>query len=498
VVAQHARLGKKSRLVTVVAGIAALVGGLLPALSSLNQAAAAGSSVRSDFDGDGYADLAVGVPAGAANRQAAAGYVHVVWGGPSGLGTAGSVRINQATPGVPDSAEANDRFGAAVATADVNGDGYTDLIASAPEESLSATATDAHGVITVVFGSPSGFSGGITLARGASASSHAGRKLAVSDYDGDGDKDLAFSASGDQGQTVWLRPGPLTATAAAVPIRALPAGGRVHDLDAGNYNGLDGQELAITWTATNDMGTDILRWTGGQPVTYWRTHNRSTSLASVDLWQDGIDELVLGEARNDPTEATSYCRDDPSGVVRTLYGQYSHSDDGQLHDAFGVVYSCMTQDEPGVPGVGEPGDRFGFAVAAGRMNLDDFPELAVGASEEAIGSLARAGTVTVITGSGHGPDGQDGAYAYHQNTQGFPGSAEAGDRFGAALAVDDYNGDGRGDLAIGVPGENSRSGGVWYVPGPQRRYPSGVRALTPATLGLPSPTSALAYGAVLG
>ena len=35
----------------------------------------------------------------------------------------------------------------------------------------------------------------------------------------------------------------------------------------------------------------------------------------------------------------------------------------------------------------------------------------------------------------------------------MPGSPEAGDLFGASLAAGDFNGDGRDDLAIGVPGE---------------------------------------------
>ncbi|MGW3909062.1 FG-GAP repeat protein [Streptomyces sp. NPDC005056] len=76
----------------------------------------------------------------------------------------------------------------------------------------------------------------------------------------------------------------------------------------------------------------------------------------------------------------------------------------------------------------------------------------------------------------------------------MPGVAEAGDAFGAAVATGDYNHDGRADVAVGSPGENAGSGGVWLLP---RASVSGSSAFTPAKLGLPSPSSALAYGRYL-
>jgi hypothetical protein len=75
-----------------------------------------------------------------------------------------------------------------------------------------------------------------------------------------------------------------------------------------------------------------------------------------------------------------------------------------------------------------------------------------------------------------------------------PGVAETSDAFGAALATGDYDHDGRADLAVGSPGENAGSGGVWLLP---RAGADGASAFTPAELRLPSPTSALAYGRYL-
>ncbi|MFJ1971323.1 FG-GAP repeat protein [Streptomyces sp. NPDC087903] len=41
------------------------------------------------------------------------------------------------------------------------------------------------------------------------------------------------------------------------------------------------------------------------------------------------------------------------------------------------------------------------------------------------------------------------------------GPAEGRDAFGMALHLGDANGDGRADLAVGAPGENTNSGSVW-------------------------------------
>ena len=46
-------------------------------------ASAAPSKIRADYNGDGFADLAVGVPGATVNGKAKAGYVNVVWGGAS-------------------------------------------------------------------------------------------------------------------------------------------------------------------------------------------------------------------------------------------------------------------------------------------------------------------------------------------------------------------------------------------------------------------------------
>ncbi|HRQ64892.1 MAG TPA: hypothetical protein PKZ76_08515 [Xanthomonadaceae bacterium] len=52
---------------------------------------------------------------------------------------------------------------------------------------------------------------------------------------------------------------------------------------------------------------------------------------------------------------------------------------------------------------------------------------------------------------------------WHQNVTGISDSAEVDDGFGTALAVGDFNGDGRDDLAIGVPFEDRTAFGTDYI-----------------------------------
>ena len=80
------------------------------------------SLAAADFDGDGYADLAIGVPGKAVGGTALAGIVEVLRGGPDGLSAAGSVALDRSMTGA-----ASDRtaiwFGFAIAAGDVDGDG---------------------------------------------------------------------------------------------------------------------------------------------------------------------------------------------------------------------------------------------------------------------------------------------------------------------------------------------------------------------------------------
>ena len=462
---------------TAVLAVSGLTGG---------SASAAPSGLKGDFNGDGYADLAVGVPKATVGGKAKAGYVTVLWGGANGPTT--STVVSQSTAGVPGTPEAGDEFGGSLVADDVNADGYADLVVAAPHESLSTTPTDRHGTVSVLLGSASGFGTGFTAARGASEFASLGAVLTTGDYDHDGDRDLAYSAGNGEGSSLLWQPGPVGPDANTAPRRVTGWDfGGATAVATGDFDGNGTDDLAVTYAAMEQRGTSVHTWEQGAPVRAWSTPDHAASLAVADFWRDGADDLVLGGVHANPETEERYCPETAGGTVRTLYGQPELG--------LGAVYDCLTQDSPGIPGTAEAEDDFGAAVAAGDANGDGYPELAIGTGSEAIGSRAAAGSVTVLIGSGHGADGSSGGYAFHQDTTGIPGTAEAGDRFGAAVALTDCNGDGRAELAAGSPGENSSTGGVWHVPSPVSATPSGARALSPNGLGL---TGAVAYGGILG
>ncbi|MGW2742447.1 FG-GAP and VCBS repeat-containing protein [Streptomyces sp. NPDC001450] len=480
---------------------ATLLGVTAPTAAQATDAAAP----QGDFNGDGYPDLAVGVPSGQVGDKAKAGYVNVVWGGPDGPGKYGSVRISQATSGVPGTPEAGDLFGSAVTAADVDGDRYADLVVGASSESLSADKTAEHGTVTVLRGSASGFTnGGYTVAQGASGLSRIGAVIAAGDVTGDGRTDLVLSRSGEEHGGAVLRPGPLTADSPDTlsgEIAGADFGG-VSALTTGDFDGDGDDDLAVSIKATESRFVRIYRWQDGAPVQLWSTTASAASLAAADFDADGTDDLALGSCYPNYEADAPDCADYSTGRAEVFKGGLVKVAYGSKSDGFGARTQEIQQDTPGIAGTAEPEDRLGAALAAGDIDGDGYADLAIGDAYEAVGSQQNAGTVVLVHGTATGllsSGGTATSVGFTQNSSGVPGTAETSDRFGASVRLQDYDADGYADLATGAPGENSAQGGVWLLPGTaQGTTATGSRALTPKSLGLPSSTSALEYGLVIG
>jgi hypothetical protein len=109
----------------------------------------AGALALADMTGDGRPDVIEGVP-DAVDSGKVAGGVRIRRGtarGPSRR----SIMLTQNGPHIPGNAQNHDEFGSALAAADLDRDGFTDLLVGAPGEDLAA------GRLTVVRGAPSGY-----------------------------------------------------------------------------------------------------------------------------------------------------------------------------------------------------------------------------------------------------------------------------------------------------------------------------------------------------
>ncbi|MGQ4347509.1 hypothetical protein [Streptomyces sp. SAS_275] len=141
------------RVSLATAVVVTLTGGFLSATEG--PAGAAPASQADDFNGDGYRDLAVGMPEKTVNGHKRAGAVVVTFGSSTGL-TSKHVVVTQDSTGVPGAAETEDLFGTDLSNGDLDRDGYADLLVTSEREKVGDLSE--RGSVTVLWGGSTGFS----------------------------------------------------------------------------------------------------------------------------------------------------------------------------------------------------------------------------------------------------------------------------------------------------------------------------------------------------
>ncbi|WP_043675746.1 FG-GAP-like repeat-containing protein [Streptomyces xylophagus] len=455
------------RAAAVVA--AALVGGtLLPAAPAL----AVHGAVPGDFNGDGYRDAVLPAPGATVAGKEMAGAVVVLYGSSSGLSATRRKTITQNTPGVPSSSEAWDQFGASTATADLNRDGYADLVVSAPYED-TADGKDA-GLVTVLWGSRNGLTTATDLPSPVrTASEEFGLDLAAVSTGG-GPKEEVLVGALDASATFR---GPFSRTGTYGGRGSLQGIPSVASVALGDFNGNAVPDEALTTVGMSGLsGGEVYVY---PPYSSPLQQGNGLISAAGDVNGDGYADLVVG----DPFEP------EVAGVDGALGGRvlvYYGSANGIAADTKPVQ---LTQNTAGVPGGSEKGDAFGGALAVADLNRDGLADIVVGAPFEGVAGQNQAGEVTVIPGRHTGALGA-GAYSFSQFTAGVPGGNEFGDLFGTTVSVGDINNDGKPELFVSAAQENIGTGAVWVFPGGANGpVAKGSRVFTAASVNLTQRTN---------
>lgn len=467
---------RRGRRAAATATAAALTGGLLTLTATTATAAppAATQPDDADFNGDGAADLATSASGATVGGKDSAGQVVVTYGGAEQR----HVTYSQNSAGVPGSAEKGDYFGADTAYGDFDGDGYDDLAVGAIGEDVG---TDVDGgTVQVLWGSPSGLSGGATV-KDPRPTKHDlfGGPLQAGDFDGDGKDDLAVGSSSGAA-TLDIFDGGISRSGATgghytvlPPIHSGEDAGPFN-LHSGDVNGDGKDDLIVNGFSTADDYNANLWLPGSANGVTTNGVQRLPAGHITDVGDtdgDGYGDVIIGLTWDEGIDGAH-----KGGTVYVVKGNAN----GPYGDS-----QAITQDTAGVPGGSENGDSFGAELDLGDINGDGHLDLVASSPGEDLEGVSDAGSITVIYGAADGSGlSTAGSELYSQNTPGVPNSNEKNDFFGSDVHIDDLNADGRGDVSVGAYGENGSNGAVYVLDSLPDGSLAGTSGVYTSTVGV--------------
>lgn len=358
-----------------------------------------------DFNHDGYADLAVGVPDLDHLSVTNAGAVYVYSGSAGGLIPSSPTVFDQASVG--EVSEAEDKWGWSLASGDFNDDGYDDLgVGSFNEDG-------GDGLVSVLYGSISGLT---------TAGANSFRALDVGSI---GIPDMQFGWALAAGNVIGTTHADLIVGAPGEEVIGNLGAGRVYVIP-GSSSGLD---TSGAWSFDSSDTPQGISPSAPNELGY------SLAVASRGPGEDRMTILAGEPAYDGPMVAEP---DISSGrVVLVTIGSDSTP-------SYGYIV------RPDFDFMRDPYDRFGEVVAAGDFDQDGDDDYAISGPNIDVmdgegNTVPDAGKVFISYALGS-PSGED-----YDPIDLNDRALEANSRIGQALAFGRFDDSGRANLAVGAP-----------------------------------------------
>ncbi|MBN1826963.1 MAG: FG-GAP repeat protein [Candidatus Eisenbacteria bacterium] len=386
------------------------------------------SLVAGDLDGDGRDELVVGsiFLDGPDGERVNCGGAYVFYGGPRHEGRRVIDLAREPADIAIFGAEAKDHLTGDMAAGDLDGDGRDDLVLGAFYADGPENGRHHCGEAHVLFGAPrSALPPVIDLAEttlpwiyGAEASDTFGRALAIGDLDGDGKGDIIGGA--------YYADGPDNERINAGEVYVLY--GRPRDRFPSETDLTDGADLHIYGEAEGFVtGRDV---------------------AAADMNRDGRDDMLIGAhfGTVDPRD-TEGSRD---GVLYIVYGRPERGMVGVLD--LGTNADCRIHG-------GESHEQLGWPLITGVIDEEGNEAVIAVAKKSSGGELARheAGEAYFIS-SRPLRETLRGRISIDEAADFSVVGSNERDKAAFSGAVLDWNGDGRPEIALGVPDAGGPSG----------------------------------------